>query len=1234
MKQVADGQRNVGAPSPDLHATETFYDVLWAPHDWPEGAVVMVSAARSRKPHWSTEGAIRLDKESARDRFIDRVAGLTTEDGVTGVYASLSPLARKPARGRGTTELTTALPVLWLDVDTADGVHKGSKSGLPHPTRGQARDLISRAPWGDPTLLIDSGGGYHAYWALAEPAMCGGDGSDPDVAATRELLERWDAWWVAQAQEMGVHIDKGVTKSPESVMRIPGTINRKDGRRDVATIAAHHPEVRVHLTEVGNLLPEAAARRESTSPLRGITTGPRREKPSTTSDGDRPGDRLARTEGALELLLEDLGLQNAHGARWTYPREDGTYSDADTHAEVHHDDDGAYRVAIHGARMRNDWGLDSNVASAWDILGRLYCGGDWALAARVAAAHDGDPDSLVETISGKRADDLRAEFPLSEVTDAPAGVEQSPRQPLPPYLQWVDGGSEDAGPGGLFLAGGMKILVGETPHLLLVEGVDQYTTALPYLGKGILALGTHGWSGPQGEPLPLDALTRVMSNGVDTVTVAFASNVDGDRDAWQVADDLRVHMEANGVDDIRFIRLPGAGRTTLHSYLRSTPKDRRSQVLARLIEKARPLRKQAPARQAQPGAGAPRGEVLWDEALIGRKPNLDEHDRGEVLVSAAIRIIRTTTVVEDLRPDAPQGVIHDVEVAIGTGPDRVEHVVRGVRNKDLQDVNAILEQVPGGVGTSVYVAPRAGEEIAAIIRRDSVERETLESYRRTGLIALDDRVGYLHAGGCLTADGNIASPSGNLGSQYNHTLVYPDPTALDAEEVREAFRVSLMEMPDCMVDATAYTLALGAAAYAPTGAPPIGALALLGQGGSGKTTIANAVESHLSPAFAAQSMAGLEGTANSIQARGETIHHHALILDDARPSGGRKGEELAEALKVIFRRAYNGPSGIRTRLTKGAVEGEYEVAAVKENWPFYITTIENLPDGQSTLERVLSVWVTRENSLKPGGAVRLEELGKSGLPQRAMSAYIAWNLRQMDSAAPGDPAMGIALYREEVTAERAEVQNDIAARVVEQGAECTPRQAEVPAGPLTGYLRYVRAALDLGAITELEAKQLVSRARKATVKAVIRHLSVEMGGENTPEGRIIQAVHGSIAMGRATLNPRDVPPGVTLAGWQGTVTTEAGKRDVIFLIPQAVAELTRQEINEINVALRPVVIQDGNGKTTRAARPPVRVIGTDRVDAADLSETRPKPLRVYAIPVESFFGKEDEGETVEEREAA
>ncbi len=112
-------------------------------------------------------------------------------------------------------------------------------------------------------------------------------------------------------------------------------------------------------------------------------------------DDDRPGTRLARSAPISEVLV-GLGW-TLRGQQLYRPDHSGqsghdatVYPATDVEPE---------KVTFFGAHAQADFGLSDqdHSWSSWDLLGHVYCAGDWRLAARIAASYQ-TPDELAELL--------------------------------------------------------------------------------------------------------------------------------------------------------------------------------------------------------------------------------------------------------------------------------------------------------------------------------------------------------------------------------------------------------------------------------------------------------------------------------------------------------------------------------------------------------------------------------------------------------------------------------------------------------------------------------------------------------------------------------------------------------------------------------------------------------------------------------------------------------------------
>jgi len=165
---------------------------------------------------WSKVG----DKRTLTNA-LNRATALNRESDY-GLY--FAPCLR--AQKQGKAEAATLLPALWVDLDCDN-----------EPARRTAvlDKLHTFNPL--PSTIIDSGGGLHAYWLLAEPVTLDEDNRKQAAGMLRGLFSALGG-------------DPQYVKSVASVMRMPGSINTKPERGGVVvTLIELHPDRRYPLSD-------------------------------------------------------------------------------------------------------------------------------------------------------------------------------------------------------------------------------------------------------------------------------------------------------------------------------------------------------------------------------------------------------------------------------------------------------------------------------------------------------------------------------------------------------------------------------------------------------------------------------------------------------------------------------------------------------------------------------------------------------------------------------------------------------------------------------------------------------------------------------------------------------------------------------------------------------------------------------------------------------------------------
>lgn len=182
-----------------------YLHTLWP--DLPENQWICVFTLPDKQSHYAQS----LDRVAEiAMAAVDRKVDVYLQMGLTGVQ--MGPFAR------ASREDVTAIPGVWADIDLKDQTR--NKSAFP-ATFAEANSIVpSDVP---PTMLVATGGGYHAYWLFDEPFLID---SDEARAEAEGLLIAWQTLLRRRAQVHGWTLD--YTQDLPRILRIPGTTNWKN----------------------------------------------------------------------------------------------------------------------------------------------------------------------------------------------------------------------------------------------------------------------------------------------------------------------------------------------------------------------------------------------------------------------------------------------------------------------------------------------------------------------------------------------------------------------------------------------------------------------------------------------------------------------------------------------------------------------------------------------------------------------------------------------------------------------------------------------------------------------------------------------------------------------------------------------------------------------------------------------------------------------------------------------
>ncbi|WP_326787853.1 hypothetical protein [Streptomyces sp. NBC_00151] len=235
-----------------------------------------------------------------------------------GVYAQSTTLSEKPAEGRGGEGLAYGLTHLWADGDYGTVGHKPGPDDLPAPPDAEGVEkVVAESGLPTPSGWVHTGGGYNPVWLLAENYLIG---DEDDRAGVKAITTGVQAILAAEAYRHGWSWDVEVGNL-DRLMKLPGTVNRKEGLARLAAIGPGTGEV-FELAELAAVVAELApAARETLEQAAlekqerkaqrtgAVVPPPRRERPAGLRTGDGPLDVLADL-----LMFRDV----LEPAGWTY----------------------------------------------------------------------------------------------------------------------------------------------------------------------------------------------------------------------------------------------------------------------------------------------------------------------------------------------------------------------------------------------------------------------------------------------------------------------------------------------------------------------------------------------------------------------------------------------------------------------------------------------------------------------------------------------------------------------------------------------------------------------------------------------------------------------------------------------------------------------------------------------------------------------------------------------------
>lgn len=400
-----------------------------------------------------------------------------------------------------------------------------------------------------------------------------------------------------------------------------------------------------------------------------------------------------------------------------------------------------------------------------------------------------------------------------------------------------------------------------------------------------------------------------------------------------------------------------------------------------------------------------------------------------------------------------------------------------------------LEWVAEHIGAAAMITatPSAEKKI-----REAAVRFSSPAYRRvyvhTGWRNHGGTNVFLHAGGAIGPNGPIAGVEVELAPALRRFHL-PDP--VEGEVRTDAIRASLRLLalgPDRItapVICAVYRAPLGPADFT---------MWLEGKTGVFKTELAALAQQHFGRFDSRALPANFSSTANFLEEWAFSLKDTLFLIDNFRPTGSTVDRQRSEAVADRLIQAAGDAAG-RGRLNKN-------LSARDPRPPrgLLFCTGEESPSGHSTLGRVLKIEV-REGDITPTNLTALQaDADKFAL---ATSCYVRWLASRLDQVR--------AEMKTSVADRRTELSKDI------PGAH--PRTPGMIASLLFGGEMFIRFALEVGAITSLQAVELKQRFKTGLIEAAKPQAAAQR--EEEPVTRFFSLLRSSLSSGGAHFADRE-----------------------------------------------------------------------------------------------------------------